>query len=188
MLPLGKEQGQRRHVASNMWRQGQPIVCRRTAGAPRHPTKKCAHAGQQGQAGCVQAPQSPLVQLQGNRGTSRSTADPFFLTRAPCSALAAVGRGASGEKDMSLVRTTDMLYNAKVKPYGLRSGTQRRRKGWGWRWLPCEHAKGATSGASRCRAVPPCRRHELRNAGSQNWSAVATQATVQHGLEDEAIM
>ena len=31
------------------------------------------------------------------------------LTRAPWSALAAVGRGASGEKDMSLVRTNDML-------------------------------------------------------------------------------
>ena len=39
----------------------------------------------------------------------------LFLTLAPWSALAAVGRGASGEKDMSLVRTTDMLYNAKVR-------------------------------------------------------------------------
>ena len=57
----------------------------------------------------------------------------FFLTRAPWSALAAIGRGASGEKDMSLVRTTDMVYNAKVKPYGLRAGTRRIRKGWGWR-------------------------------------------------------
>ena len=38
-----------------------------------------------------------------------------FLAQAPWSALAAVGRGASGEKDMSLVRTTDMQYNAKVK-------------------------------------------------------------------------
>ena len=53
------------------------------------------------------------------------------MTRAPWSALAAVGCGASGEKDMSLVRTTDMLYNAKVKPYGLRSGSRRCRKGWG---------------------------------------------------------
>ena len=26
-----------------------------------------------------------------------------------------VGRGALGEKDMSLVRTTEMLYNAKVR-------------------------------------------------------------------------
>ena len=44
----------------------------------------------------------------------------FFLSRAPWSALAAVGRGASGEKDMSLVKATDELYKAKVKPYGLR--------------------------------------------------------------------
>ena len=38
-----------------------------------------------------------------------------FLTLAPWSALATVDRGASGEKDMSLVRTTDKLYSAKVK-------------------------------------------------------------------------
>ena len=37
----------------------------------------------------------------------------FFLTLAPWSTLAAVGRGAAGEKDMSLVRNTDKLYNAK---------------------------------------------------------------------------
>ena len=72
-----------------------------------------------------------------------------FLTRVSWSALADVGRGALGEKDMSLVRTTDMLCNAKVKPYGLRSGTRRTRKGWSWRWLPCEHAKGSTWGGQR---------------------------------------
>ena len=42
----------------------------------------------------------------------------FFLTLAPWSTLVAVGRGASGEKDMSEVRTTDKLYNAKMKRAG----------------------------------------------------------------------
>ena len=42
----------------------------------------------------------------------------LFLSQAPWSTLAAVGRGASGEKDMSEVRTTDKLYNAKVKRAG----------------------------------------------------------------------
>ena len=36
----------------------------------------------------------------------------FFLSRAPWSALAAVGRGASGEKTQSSVRTHDRLYRA----------------------------------------------------------------------------
>ena len=45
-----------------------------------------------------------------------------FLSHAPWSALAAVGRGASGEKTMGVVRTNDQLYKAKVKHYGLRSG------------------------------------------------------------------
>ena len=49
-------------------------------------------------------------------------------TRRGASESAAVGRGASGEKDTGLVRTTDKLYNAKVKPYGLRSGTRRSRQ------------------------------------------------------------
>ena len=42
----------------------------------------------------------------------------FFLTQAPWSTLAAVGRGASGEKDMSLVKTTGKLYPAEVKRTG----------------------------------------------------------------------
>ena len=59
------------------------------------------------------------------KGWPAAAATLFFLSLAPWSALAAVGRGASGEKDMSLVRTTDQLYKAKVKPYRLRSGTRR---------------------------------------------------------------
>ena len=35
---------------------------------------------------------------------------PFFLPRAPESTLAAVGRGASSEKGISGVKTTEMLY------------------------------------------------------------------------------
>ena len=50
---------------------------------------------------------------------SEQRGDHFFLSHAPWSALAAVGRGASGEKDMSLVRTNDQLYKAKVKHYGV---------------------------------------------------------------------
>ena len=42
----------------------------------------------------------------------------LFLTQAPWSTLAAVGRGASGEKDMSLVKTTGKLYTAEVKRTG----------------------------------------------------------------------
>ena len=42
----------------------------------------------------------------------------FCLTQAPQSTLAAVGRGASSEKDMCEVRTTDELYNPKVKRAG----------------------------------------------------------------------
>ena len=44
----------------------------------------------------------------------------FFLTRAPWSGLAA----RRSDENMSLARTADKLYNAKVKPYGLRSGTR----------------------------------------------------------------
>ena len=47
------------------------------------------------------------------RGTASCCA--WWRRTAPWSALAAVGRGASGQKDMSLVRTPNMLYNAKVK-------------------------------------------------------------------------
>ena len=90
----------------------------------------------------------------------------FLLSRVPWSALAAVGRGASGEKNMSLVRKNDQLYKAKVKRNGLRTGTRRSSQSWGW--LPYEHAKGAKEEASRCGAVPPYRQ-ELSSAGSQNW-------------------
>ena len=44
--------------------------------------------------------------------------------RAPW-ALAAVGRGAAGEKTVSLVRTNDQLYKVEVKHKGLRTGTGR---------------------------------------------------------------
>ena len=59
--------------------------------------------------------------------------DFFFDPSAPWSTLAAVGRGASGEKDMSWVRTSDKLYNGKVKQAGsgheLGEGEQ-AQEGW----------------------------------------------------------
>ena len=74
-----------------------------------------------------------------------------FLTRAPWSALAAVGRGALGEKDTSLVK--NMLYNAKMKPYGRRLG-EVVRHGAG---CPAIKPEGQSGGASHCGAVPLCR-------------------------------
>ena len=74
---------------------------------------------------------------------------------------------------MSLVRKNDQLYNAKVKRNGLRTGTRR-----GLGLVPCKHAKGAKKEASRCGAVPPYR--QKLSSGSENWSTVATQATVHH--------
>ena len=64
---------------------------------------------------------SDKSQASGAYAKIYSAAASFFLSQAPWSALAAVGRGASGEKTMSLVRTNDRLYRAKVKHYGLRS-------------------------------------------------------------------
>ena len=49
--------------------------------------------------------------LSHNESSDGAAAVGFFLTLAPLSASAAVGRGASGEKDMSLVRSTDKLYS-----------------------------------------------------------------------------
>ena len=66
----------------------------------------------------------------------------FFLSHAPWSALAAVGRGASGEKTMSLVRTNDQLYKAKAKHCDSGQILGDVVKGGGW--LRCKHAKGAT--------------------------------------------
>ena len=48
----------------------------------------------------------------------------FFLTLAPWSALAAVGRGASGH-----------AVQCQGETDGLRTGIRRCRKGCGWRWL-----------------------------------------------------
>ena len=42
----------------------------------------------------------------------------------PWSALAGVGRRATGEKTKSLVRASDQLYRAKLKHHGLRTGTR----------------------------------------------------------------
>ena len=52
----------------------------------------------------------------------------FFETLVPWSTLAAVGRAALGKKDMSQVRTSDKLYNVKVK----RAGSARQKRGCGW--------------------------------------------------------
>ena len=56
-----------------------------------------------------------------------SVARSAFLSLAPWSTLAAVRRRASGEKDMSEVRTTDKLYNTRVKRAG--SGHERGEVG-----------------------------------------------------------
>ena len=92
----------------------------------QRPGPKAASTGDRANRSSWKAPRSTRTgYLIASRLFFVTCASNFFWSHAPWSALAAVGRGASVGKTMSLVRTSDRLYRAKVKQNGLRSGTRR---------------------------------------------------------------
>ena len=102
----------------------------------------------------------------------------IFYCHVRLRALSAVGRGGpgvrTGEKTKSLVRASDRLYRAKVKHYGLRTGT-RRCSSLEVR-LACTAGtqKACHGGGARlCGAAPQY--PVLSIAWQQNWDAEATR-------------
>ena len=116
------------------------LAARRFTRTACHPAKKSARAGQRSQPGCVQASQSLLIKLKGNRGTSLSTAN---LSGWLCCGLGPRGR-ADGSPSSGLPEKIQTARERTQEPLIMLS----------IRALPCALSPNPQNPAHRCRGWP----------------------------------